>query len=247
MSIADFALRLSGGAGNTDPTLSTGGAKSTLEVLFQLATLTSGISGVTIHNASGNALGIGTLTYEHTGKTLSWKPPGATLAGVPVNINANGQYLIRGANPTDGYIIVSIVSASLSSATDFAIQTTITNDIGLFLPSVSKDTALAGATEYFLFYLENAGATTVKSVSVQLQTDTPGLDTLSISIISAKNTTELLAAAAGHSYSAVGINLAMGDLLTTDYWGFWIKRVTPAATVDGVVNNTFQLLVTALT
>jgi hypothetical protein len=247
MSISDLALRLSGGAGNTDPAASTGGAKSTLEVLFQLATLASGISGVTMHNAAGNTVGTGTLTYEHTGKTLTWKPPGAAIAGSPVSINANGQYLIRGANPTDGYVIVSVVSASLSNATDFAIQTTIANDIGLFLPAVSKDTALAGATEYYLFYIDNPGATTVKSVSVQIQTDTPGLDTLSISIISAKNTTEILADASGHAYSAIGVELAMGDLLTTDYWGFWIKRVIPAATVDGVINNTFRCLIKALT
>lgn len=247
MAIADFALRLSGGSGNTDPAASTGGAKSTLEVLSQLATLVSGISGVTIHNAAGNTVGTGTLAYDHVAKTLTWDPPGASGVGLPVPIPTNGQYLIRGPNPTDGYVIVSVVSASLSNATDFSIQTTIANDIGLFMPPVSKDTAFAGATEYFLFYLENTGSTTVKSVSVRVQTDTPGLDTLSIAIISTKNTTELQAAASGHSYSVVGVAVAMGDLLTTDYWGFWIKRVTPAATVDGVTNNTFQILVKALT
>jgi hypothetical protein len=246
MSIADFALRLSGGAGNTDPVASTGGAKSTLEILFQLATLTSGISGVTMHNAAGNTVGTGIITYDHVAKTLAWTPPGGTI-GIPVNVNANGQYLIRGPNPTDGYVIVSIVSSLLSNATNYAISTTITNQNQLFLPSVSKDIALAGATEYFLFYIENTGAATIKSVSVQLQIDTPGLDTLSVAIVPTKNTTELLAAASGHSYSAVGVDVAMGDLLTTDYWGFWIKRVTPAATVDGILNNTFQLLVKALT
>lgn len=246
MGIESFALRLSGGAGNTNPAASTGGAKSTLEVLYQLATPASGISGVIVHNAAGNIVGTGTLTYNHIDKTLAWTPPGGTI-GIPVNINANGTYLIRGPNPTDGYVIVTVTSASLSATTDYAVSTTIANDIGLFLPAVSKDTALAGATEYYLFYLENTGATTVKTVSVQIQTDTPGADTLSISIVPTVNTTELLAAAAGHAYSAVGVELAMGGLNAADYWGFWIRRITPAATINGVTNNTFRLLIKALT
>lgn len=246
MGIESFALRLSGGSGNTDPTASTGGAKSTLEVLYQLATLTSGISGVTMHNAAGNTVGNGTLAYSHVDKTLIWTPPGGT-AGLPVNINANGQYLIRGANPTDGYVIVTVISSLLSNVNDYSISTAITNQDALFLPAVDKDTALAGATQYYLYYLENTGAATVKSVSVQLQIDTPGLDTLSVAIVPTINTNEIQADASGHAYSAVGIDVAMGDLATTDYWGFWIKRVIPVATIDGVADNTFQLLIKALT
>jgi hypothetical protein len=164
-----------------------------------------------------------------------------------VSINANGTYLIRGSGTTNGYVIVTVVSASLSSVTNFSSAVTVTNQDALFLPPVDKNTALAGATQYYLYYLKNTGAATVKTTKIQLQTDTPGLDTLSIAIISAKNTTELQAAAAGHTYSGVGVDITIADLLTTEYWGFWIKRVIPAATVDGVTANTFKLRVTALT
>lgn len=247
MGLESLVVNLSGGAANADPALSTGGVKSSTAVLFQSATLGTAIPGVTASNAAGNALGSGTLAYSYVGKTLTWTPPGESISGPAVTINANGTYLIRGSGLTNGYVIVTVVSASLSNALNYSSLTTIANQIALFLPAVSKDTAYAGAAEYFLYYLNNTGATTIKATKIQVQVDTPGLDTLSVSVISAKNTTELQAAAAAHSYSAVGVDVTMGDLLTTDYWGFWIKRVTPALTIDGVVANTFKLRVTALT
>lgn len=247
MGAESLVVNLSGGAANADPTLSTGGVKSSVIVLSQAASLSGAIPGVTITDAAGNTPGVGTLSYLFASKTLSWKPFGAATAGTAININANGTYLIRGPNTTDGYVIVTVVSASLSITANYAPTATVTNQSTLFLPAVSKDTALAGATEYFLYYLTNSGATTIKAVQVQVQTDTPGADTLSVAVISAKNTTEAQGAAAGHTYSVIGVDVAMGDLLTTDYWGFWIRRVTPAATINGVVANTFRMRVTSLT
>lgn len=247
MGLESLVVNLSGGAANADPALSTGGAKSSTAVLFQSAAVTSAIPGVTVSNAAGNTVGSGTLAYSHVGKTITWTPPGNSVPGAAVSIGSNGTYLIRGAGVTNGYVITTVVSASLSSATDYSTAVTIADQSALFLPPVAKDTAYAGATEYFLYYLDNTGATTIKSAKIQVQVDTPGVDTLSIAAIATKNTTELLAAASGHTYSTIGVDVTMGDLLTTDYWGFWIKRVTPALTVDGVTNDTFKLRVTALT
>jgi len=247
MGIESLTVNLSGGAANTDPAASTGGVRSSTAILFQSATVTSAIPGVTVTNAAGNALGTGTLAYSYVGKTITWTPPGNSVPGTAVTINANGTYLIRGAGVTNGYVIITVVSASLSSGTNYSTAVAIADQTALFLPAVAKDTAYTGATEYFLYYLNNVGATTIKAVNIQVQVDTPGLDTLSVAVIATKNTTELQAAASAHTYSAVGVDVAMGDLLTTDYWGFWIKRVTPALTVDGVTNNTFKLRVTALT
>lgn len=247
MGIEDLQVKLSGGAANTDPAASTGGAKSSTEVISQTAVVVSSIPGITSHSAAGNLAGSGTLAYSHVGKTLTWTPPGETIPGAAVSVGSNGRYLIRGSGVTNGYVIVDSVSASLSSVTSYSTAVTVASTVAAFLPAVAKDTAYAGATEYFLYYLDNVSADTVKSAAIQVQVDTPGVDTLSIAVISAKNTTEIQADAAAHSYSAVGVSVSMGDLLTTDYWGFWIKRVTPALTVDGVVANTFKLRVTALT
>lgn len=247
MGLESLSTKLSGGATNTDPAASTGGVKSSTSVLFQSGTMSVSIPGVTFIDASGNAVGVGTMLYTASGKTLSWTPPGDSIPGTEVSIGSNGTYLIRGAGIDSGYVIVTVVSASLSSVSNYSSSVTIANRSSLFLPSVPKETAYAGATEYFLYYLENAGAAVIKSVEIQVQVDTPALDTLSIAVITAKNTTELQADAPGHSYSSVGTYVPTGDLSAGDYWGFWIKRVTPALTVDGVVNNTFKLRISALT
>lgn len=247
MGIADLQIKLSGGAANADPALSTGGVKSSTAVLSQTATFTA-IPGITVFDAAGNATTTtGTLTYVHTPlKTLSWTPPGEVI-GTAVNIGSNGRYRVQGASSTSGHITVDVVSASLPAGTSYTRTVTIANQIALFLPAVSKDDAFTGLTDYHLFYLDNTGATTLKSAAVRIQTDTPGLDTLSLSSIATKNTTELLAAAPGHTYSAVGVDVVLGDLLTTDYWGLWIKRVVPSGLVDGVVANTFKVKVSTLT
>lgn len=247
MGIELLQLVLSGGAANSSPTASTGGIPSTTVVLSQAVTLVSSIPGVTIANAAGNALGAGTLTYNFIGQTLSWTAPGESIKGIPVSIGTNGTYLIRGANTASGYVIVTVISAGLSNAVNYTISGTVTNQNSLLLPPVGKDAALAGATEYFLYYLANNGATAISTVAVSISQETTGLDTISIAIISAKNTQELQAAASGHTYTAAGMPLAMGTLNAGDYWGFWIKRVTPAATINGTVADTFQLQITALT
>lgn len=245
MGLESVVVNLSGGAANADPALSTGGVKSSVAVLSQSCTLTA-IPGVTVTDAAGNAVGSGTLAYTAVGNTLTWTPPGDTL-GAPVSIGANGIYIVRGGNPTSGYVEVSVVSSSLSGSTNYSRTATIADQLELMLPPVSKDTALAGATEYFLFYLSNGGATTVKTTAVQLQTDTPGVDTLAVAVVSANNTTELQAAASGHTYSAVSVDVALTDLTAGDYRGIWVRRVIPAATTDGVTLNTFKFRITSLT
>lgn len=250
MGVELLKVKLSGGAANADVTLSLGGAKSSVAVLSQSANISTSIPGVTMVDAAGNPTGFGTLAYTAAGKTLKWTPPTGPI-GLAVSIGSNGTYLIRGADTTAGYVIVSVVSASLSSATNFTSSVTVANQDGLFLPPVDKATAYAGATEYYCFYLENAGASALKAVKIQVQTDTPGLDTLSLGRITTINTlgTNDSDPNTGHgvTFNAVGVDAVLGDIPTTNYWGIWIKRVIPALTVDGVTANTFKLKITSLT
>jgi len=250
MGIELLKVKLSGGAANTDVALSIGGAKSSVAVLSQSASVTSAIPGVTVSDAAGNPLGNGTLSYAFSGKTIRWTPPTGAI-GVPVSIGANGTYLIRGANTTDGYVIITVVSASLSSALNYSTSVTIANQSTLFLPAVDKATAYAGATEYYCFYLENAGAATIKAVKAQIQTDTIGLDTLSLGRITTINTLGTadgdVNTGHGVTFNAVGVDAVLGDIPTTEYWGIWIKRVIPALTVDGVTANTFRVKISSLT
>lgn len=244
MGLESLKITLSGGAANADPALSTGGVKSSVVVLSQTAATTA-IPGIVFDDAAGNAVGSGTFGYIAATKLAYWVPPSGTV-GPAVSVVSSGTYVVRGAGVDGGHVTITVTSGALS-AIDHIQTVTIADQAALLLPAVSKDTAYAGATEYFLFYIANTGATTIKTVAPMISVDTNGLDTLSISAISAKNTAELQAAASGHTYSAVGVAVTMGDLLTTDYWGFWIKRVIPALTVDSVTANRFQLKITALT
>ena len=250
MGVELLKLRLSGGASNTDLSLSIGGVKSSTAVLSQSASLGTLIPGVTIVDTAGNPTGNGTLTYTAAGKTIKWTPPTGAI-GQAVSIGSNGTYLIRGANTTDGYVIISVVSASLSSVYNYTSSVTVANQNELFLPAVDKVTAYTGATQYYCFYLDNAGTDIIRAVKAQVMVDTQGLDTLSLGRITTKNTqgTNDNDANTGHgvTFNAVGVDAVLGDLSAGDYWGIWIKRVIPALTVDGVIANTFKIKISSLT
>lgn len=248
MGLESLTIKLSGGAANADPTLSTGGAKSSTSVLSQTAVLSSSLPGVVMGNAAGNAVGLGTLAYVAAGKTITWTPPGEVIPGTPVSIGADGVYLIRGNGASAGHVLITVTLSALSDTTDYSRTVTIADLVGLMLPTVNKAVALAGGTQYFLYYLDNTGAATVKVSGIRILTDATGPDALTISKLAAKNTTEIQADAAGHTYSAINVDVALGDLATTDYWGFWIKRVVPVGLADDpVITDAFSLRVTALT
>jgi len=244
MGVESLVVNLSGGATNTTPAASTGGGPSTMSVLSQTATFIS-IPGITVVDAAGNAAGTGLLEYFSATKEARYTPPGGTV-GPLTFIGSTGVYLVRGGGEFAGYLKLSVVF-SLLPTVDYSRNVTITNNDALFLPPVDKATALAGATQYFLFYLTNTGAATITSAAIKLAQDTTGQDTLSIAIVPTKNTQEAQIDAPGHTYSAVGVSIPMGDLLAGDYWGFWVKRVVPTGLVDGVTANTFRIQVTSLT
>ena len=253
MGLESLKTKLSGGASNSDVSLSVGGVMSSTIVLSQSATLTAEIPGVVVTDAAGNTDGTGTLTYTALGKTLKWTEPGTAIPGTAVSIGSNGVYVIRGNGLTAGYVVVTVTSSQLSSVTSYAPSVTVATQNELMLPAVDKDTAYAGATEYYCYYLHNThGSESILGVQLRLATDTPGVDTLSVGRLTNKNANGTLdgvadTGATWMTYQLAGVDLTLGDLLFGDRWGFWVKRVIPSLTVDGVSSNTFKLRVTALT
>jgi hypothetical protein len=253
MGIETLALKLSGGASNTNPLLSYGGVISSTAVLSQTVSGATSIPGVTLVDGAGNAVtATGTLAYTASSRTLAWLEPGATLYGAPVNVNANGTYLIRGNGSSAGYVLVTVVSASLSSVTNYSSTVTIANRLNLVFDDVDKTAAYAGQTDYRCIYIKNDGAAAVAAVAVTLDVDTPGVDTLSVGkVAAAVNTTETapadrFTAPSSVTFSGVGVAVAIGTIPSGQYWGFWIRRVVSAATVDGTVADTFRIKLTAL-
>lgn len=247
MGIETLQIRLSNGAANTDPTISYGGVISSTVVLSQDATATSSLGGVALVTAAGNAVGVGTLSYVAATKMLSWKPPGDSYFGSPVYVASNGTYVIRGATATSGYVTVTITSTSLS-ALDATLAVTIANTTEKIFNDVSKDVAYAGLTDYRCLYIMNTGASTAYDVKITLDTDTPGVDTLTIrGPANAVNTAETVnASGPGGTYYGVGVPVTLGNIPNGQYWGFWIKRVVTVGTVDGYAADSFRIKLTAL-
>ena len=252
-NLADLEIRLSGGAANTDQAASIGGAISTAGgglVLSQSATAPTTITGVTINDAAGNSVGAGVLAYDSTALTLRWTPPSGT-AGTVVDVSADGDYAVQGANDT-GYLDVTVVAASLpgSSQTN---TITIANQTNKMFDDVSKAESLAGDTEYRCFYVKNAHASdTMIGTKLWIETNTPGQDIVQVALDPAgKNGTP--SAIADEDTAPAGVDfdannpvdadsaLDIGDLSTGDYYPIWIRRTVPVSTTEETLSDTFRL------
>jgi len=233
----------------TSPLL--GGAIGIVEILSQAATGITTLTGVTIPNASGNAIGNGTLTFNLTNTTLSWTPPSGS-AGTAVDVSADGTYAIQGAN-NGGVVTVTVIASSLPGAnTSNTIKIeAIANG---YFDDVTKDESDVGMIDYRLVYIKNDSVDTKKEVSLWVASNTTGEDTVSIgldpagtsaagAIVASENT-----APAGVTFTAPSteaLALAIGTLLSGEYYGFWVKRLVPAGVTTEVLDDTFSLAYSA--
>lgn len=253
-NLADFLVRLSGGAANTDPTLALGGAMSTVlggKVLSQTPTGLT-ITGVTIDDAMGNTVGSGSLFFDQSANTLRWTPPGGT-AGTPVDITGDDVYAIQGG-ADGGVLLVTIVNASLPSS-DATNTITIANKTLNIFDDVAKAEAKAGDIEYRGLYFENAagGAEDMTDAKFWVENNTPGQDVINLANADeAKNVSiETIAdentAPAGPDFdSANPVDFASGLSLATplnqnDFEGWWVRRTVPADVSAAEDNNTFRI------
>ena len=250
-NLADFVLRLSGGASNTDPLAALGGAMSTVSGGRVLSQSTSGLTmtGVTIDDAMGQAEGNGSLFYDFSADTLRWTPPGGT-AGTPVDVSADGTYAIQGGN-NGGVLLVTIVAASLPSS-DQTNSIAITNQTEKIFDDVTKAESQSGVTKYRGLYWENAdGADSILDARFWIQTNTPGQDVIAIAdgdeavnvaleTIVNENTAPSGPAFSGPSDYAGGIALPT-TMAFGDYKGWWIRQTVPAGVSEAVANNAFRI------
>ena len=179
ISIGDLKVRLSGGVSNTDPNGALGGAMSTVAgglVDSQTASAPTNVTGVVIDDAVDNALGNGTLTYTFTGDLLKWAANGDT-AGADVDVSVNGVYTLFSA--TDGYIVVTVTSASLPGSNQNDADITIAHISNNLFDDISGDDSLAGDIEYRGIYVENSHATdTMTNVTIWIKDQPSGPDNL---------------------------------------------------------------------
>lgn len=253
VALVDIGLFLSGGAGNTDPNLSLGGVISSTRWLSQN---TSGvtIAGVTVNDAAANTVGSGTLAYTVSGQTLTWTPPGGA-AGSAVPTSTNGTYIIRGSGATAGYLRVTIVAASLPAGNVSNTVVVSNRDNGLF-DDVTKAEALAGNDNYrCVYYKNNHASDTATSVSVWINQDSLGADTIQIGsdpagvgdgVATGVATTVVneATAPAGVVFSqplTEGAAISLGTFTFGTGRALWIKRSVPVSTLVATADDTSLL------
>ena len=178
--LSDLEVRLSGGASQTDPNGSLGGAMSSTTAPSQAATALTTITGVVINWAAGNTEGTATVTYTSSTQSLQYTPPSGSI-GLAVVVSSDGQYTIKGAND-GGYIVVTVTAASLPTQS-LSNTTTISNNLNVLFDDVAKAESLAGDSEYRCFYLTNTNGTDdIASIKIWVDENTSGQDTVQIAL-----------------------------------------------------------------
>src|SRR6056297_1015075 len=236
MPVNDYAylsLRYSGGAANTDPDLSLGGAISAERVPGQGFTASS-IGGTSVIYAAGNAPGAGTLFYDVGNNTLAWLEFEG-LTGDPVNVDTDGRYILESGT---GYIIVDVTNAGLPAG-DSSGSITITEPSNNALDDVSKAESWAGDVNYRCVYLQrDTGGGILVGGKIYINSDASGPDTIAIGVDPA-GLNSAPATIANESTAPAGVTftapasaatgLSVGDFNTAgDYYAIWIRRTVAA-------------------
>lgn len=256
MNLAYLEYRLSGGATNTDPTASLGGAMSTDPAGVIVGrtvgdTTPNNTTGVTILDAPGSATGNGTLAFTASGTMATWAGNGATV-GTAVNIGADGRYILE--DSAGGRLHIAVVASSLpvGDTSDTVAVSAASNKL---FDDISPAESLAGDTEYRCFYVYNAhGTDDLLDVKIYIGSQpSGGDDTIQIGLdLAGKNGTadtivdETTAPSPAVTFSApstLGTALALGDLAAGEYYAIWQKRTVPASTATAVSADASSLVV----
>lgn len=247
VNAAYLEVRLSGGAGNTDPDASLGGIMSSERVYSQSASAPTLVTGVVIDDGKGNALGDGTLTFiyiDGSVDTLQWTPNAGTI-GDAVIVGADGRYVIADSTG-DQQVHVTVTDASLPGSSQSDTDITIANITNEVFDDIVKQESLDGDTEYRCLYLYNAHPTDqVLNSTIWRESDASGADSLSLAAdlagVGDGSTTgvadtvvdEGTAPDPALSFTeptTQGAGIILGTLDSGEAVAFWEKRVVPAET-----------------
>ncbi len=243
INMADLELRLSGGAGNTDPDLALGGIMSSERVLSQSAAAPTNVTGVAIDYACGNATGNGTLAFTFATKLLTWTPNGGTI-GTAVDVTADGKYVIADSTG-DQQLHITVTAASLPGTDQSDADITIANISNETFDDITKQEALDGDIEYRCLYIKNTHATdSALNVTIWIESDASGEDSLELGDDAAGvgdgSTTGVAVTIADEDTAPAGVTfsapttqptgIVLGTLNAGEVVAFWIKRIVPSST-----------------
>lgn len=226
---AHFEWRLSGGASNTDPTASIGGAISNTSVLSQTITAST-IQAVTYDDATGNPeISAGNMTRAAT-NVIRWATSGSNY-GADVNIAADGKYTVFAA---DGIGCVKITKSGTLGGNVTQSNIAVANRTQLLFDNVSAANSADGEAEYRCIFVKNNHASdTMTLVSVWVQSNSNPAEVFTLGLDPAgKNGTPAVisgsttppAGVTFVSYPGIADALSIGTLAAGDYYPVWVKR-----------------------
>jgi len=253
-SLAYLKLYYSGGGANSTPSLSIGGAISSVAVPMQTATGTGIITGVTINEGFGNTIGDGTLTYTASSNTFTWTPYNGS-SGTGVEVLEDGTYFVQGAANSGGLSITVVFSSLPSSTTSDTV--TLANQTQKFFADQTEEETLAGVTKYHCWAVKNVHASLpIVGIKLWVSQNTPGQDTFALYLdpLAAGDGATTSPTAVANENTAPGAStfvtpdsathadvLSMGTLTFGQVRFFWVRQTTPASVTAETLGNTFKL------
>lgn len=258
VDVNDVQFHLSGGAANTDPNLSFGGARSTAganRVIGQTSAAAT-MTGVTVDFVVGNQEGQGLLTYVFSSNALLWRSFGTTQS-VGKTIVGDGQYVLGSST---GYMVVTVVDANLPGSDDTEFLQ-ITNSANNVWDDVSPGESLTGLIEYRCHYVINTHGTdtaygvrlwvdsqpTSGTLTLDMALDVAGLNGTAATIIDEEDSTNQVS---GLSYTApvdytTGIDI--GDMAAGAFHAVWIRRTVPVGNRSKAEPDNARIVLSAFT
>jgi len=246
VSKQNIEFYLSGGAANTDPNLSLGGARSLTPINGIPVTFTGGgIAGVSLNHASGCASGLGELHYFTSPPRMCWV--GAEGVGNLDLINqteivGDGVYIIPDRNGVST-ITVSIVALSLPSIDVSELVTIGVATNNLFGATTPQD-AESGKTQYRCIYALNTSGK-VLTIDWWLGLDMSSADGVSLGLSGlvsgvieetiVDEETAPLAPTFYKRFSGGSLNLTIN---AGESIGVWLRLHTPVLS-EGLTKNDF--------
>lgn len=259
MDATDIVVRLSGGAGNSNPLNSLGGAMSSTEVTSQSISAPVNVTGVTINRAVNLPPDVALWCRNSGGRQLAWIGPDYLQNKIVVTVD--GEYTIYSASgdPADGYMVVTCVVASMpTSSNDTFDYLTVTDQTENIFPDVTSAEAGAGDDEYRCVYvLNDHGSETISSLklwigkeysgeeSVSIAVDTNGVGGTAATIVDGDDSTSVLSGLTFVSPVTEGTGVEVTTIAAGSWVPIWIKRTVQNPVQTAVANDTFGISIAA--
>lgn len=235
INAAYLELRLSGGASNSDISLSYGGAMSSTKVVSK--TITGAPTGVTIIDAPNSTSGVGVVTITGTGagQTVQWTPNSGTIGTAVTTGAADQRYIIKDSTGTQT-LLISTVNASMSAGTT---NVTVAQAVNKLFPDVTKAQVISGVTQYRLIYVFNAHSTdAILQLQHYISSQPTGGDSIAIGVDPSPASTSPNVTAPADQYTApagvtfsspasLGAAISNAALSAGYGVGLWIRRTVP--------------------